>query len=180
MKNALTAAFFILLTPCLAFAEAQTGQSPKASPEIQKLGYYVGTWNGHGETKGGPFGAAGKLSSKQTCKWFTGGFQVICQGEEAGPTGTRGFLNILSYDPKSKHYAEYAVSSLGDIEYDQGGTLDGNRLVFLIKQSDGGKSVEIRYTETHVTPGLYSYRAEVAQTGAPWVSIAEGSITKVR
>jgi hypothetical protein len=62
---------------------------PKPAPEIQKLGCYVGSWEGHGETKAGPFGPAGKLSSEQTCEWFKGDFQVVCRGEEHGPTGTR-------------------------------------------------------------------------------------------
>jgi hypothetical protein len=62
---------------------------PKPAPEIQKLGCYVGSGEGHGETKAGPFGPAGKLSSEQTCEWFKGDFQVVCRGEEHGPTGTR-------------------------------------------------------------------------------------------
>src|SRR5690242_16126379 len=93
----------------LALGEAQADQAPKPGPEVQRLGYYVGTWEGHGETKGGPFGPAGKLSSKQTCNWFSGGFQVVCRGEERGPTGKRAFLNIISYDQQTKAYTEYSI-----------------------------------------------------------------------
>ena len=171
--------FFALLAPCVAFG--QTEQAPKPGPEVQALGYYVGSWTGHGETKGGPFGAAGKLSSKMTCTWFDGRFQVICRGEETGPSGTRGFLNILSYDPKTKSYSEYAVSSLGDTEYDQGGSLADGKLTFLLDGGgSGAKAVKIRYTETHVSPVGYTYRAEAATGGGPWTVIAEGVIAKIK
>src|ERR1043166_6785634 len=77
-----------------SFAQAPTAiaEQPKPEPEIQKLAYYLGAWKGEGETKGGPFGPAGKLSSTITCDWFAGGFDLVCRGEENGPTGKRTFL----------------------------------------------------------------------------------------
>lgn len=173
MKLPLVSALLLLSAPSFAGA-------PTRSPQIEKLGIYVGTWVGHGETKGGPFGAAGKLSSKQTCSWFAGGFQVVCRGEEHGPSGIRQFLNILAYDEKAKAYTEYSVSSFGEAEYDQGGSFDGRRLTFLISQKMGGKPVRFRYTETHMSSALYTYRAEVALNGKPWTELAEGEIRKVK
>src|SRR5579885_3040292 len=96
MKAPFSAVVLFMLAPCVAFGARAT--VPKRAPEIQKLGYYVGSWEGHGETKAGPFSPAGTLWSKQTCEWFKGGFQVVCRGEEHGPTGLRAFLNLLSYD----------------------------------------------------------------------------------
>jgi len=97
---------------CFALSISLFAQAPTASPiattppEVQRLGYYLGSWKGEGETKGGPFGPAGKLSSTMTCDWFAGGFHLVCRGEERGPTGTRTFLNILAYDEKAKAYTE--------------------------------------------------------------------------
>src|SRR5215831_731178 len=79
-------------------SQAATGQQPKPGREVQKLAYYLGTWRGEGETKAGPFGPAGKLSSTTTCEWFAGGFHLVCRGEESGPTGKRTFLKIRAYD----------------------------------------------------------------------------------
>jgi hypothetical protein len=180
MKTPRTAAVVLVLSSCCTFAMAGTSKQPKPGPEVQKLGYYAGSWEGHGETKGGPFGAAGKLSSKMTCNWFAGGFQVVCRGEENGPTGTRGFLNILSYDQKAKTYTEYSISSFGESEYDQGGSYIGNKLTFFVNEDAGGKPAKFRYTEAHVSPRLYTYRAEVAVAGKPWRVLAEGKITKLR
>ena len=179
MKTPLCAAVaFLLAAPCLAFAQVE--RMPKPGPEVQKLGYYVGKWKGEGETKGGPFGPAGKLSSEMTCNWFAGGFHVVCQGEETGPTGKRAFLNILAYDQKTKAYTEHAISSFGETENDQGGSLVGNKLRFLLGGNGGGKSPKFRYTEVHVSPILYTYQAEAAVGGRPWTVIAEGRIAKVK
>ena len=57
--------------------------------------YDLGSWRGEGETKGGPFGPAGKLSSTSTCEWFAGGFRLVCRGEETGPTGKRAGASIV-------------------------------------------------------------------------------------
>ena len=180
MKPLSGAVLFLMLPHCVAFAQAQTSKTPKPGPEVQKLGYYLGTWEGHGETMGGPFGAAGKLSSKMTCNWFTQGFQVVCRGEETGPTGTRAFLNILSYDQKAKSYTEYSISSFGEREYDRGGSYAGGKLTFVLNEDAGGKPAKFRYAEVHLSPVLFTYRADVALAGKPWSVIAEGKITKVR
>jgi hypothetical protein len=177
MKMLTRSAAFLFSAPLLWVAQAQAA---KPTPQVQKLGYYVGTWTGHGETKGGPFGRAGRLSSHQICSWFAGGFQVICRGEERGPTGIRQFLNILAYDETTKAYTEYSISNRGDAEYDKGGTWVGNRLTFLINEDAGGKPAKFRYSETHVSPSMYTYRAEVALGGKPWAVLAEGEIKKVK
>ena len=180
MKTPLGAILFLLLGSYLAFAAEPADQTPKPGPEVQKLGYYVGTWEGQGESKGGPFGPAGKLSSKMTCEWFAGGFQLVCRGEETGPTGKRAFLNIKSYDEKTKSYSEYSISSLGDREYAQGGSLVGGKLTYVTNVGAGEKTAKVRYTEEHVSPVLMTYKAEIAIGDGPWTLIAEGKIAKVK
>jgi hypothetical protein len=178
MKVVPNSAAALLLVCSLAPVHAEP--MPKPGPEVGKLGYYVGTWQGHGEIKASPLGRGGKLSSRQTCKWFRGGFQVICEGEETGPSGKRGFLNVLAYDREAKAYTEYSVSSRGEAEYDRGGSWRGRDLTFVVNQDAGGKPTKFRYTETHVSPSMYAYRAEVAVGGKPWTAISEGEIRKVK
>jgi hypothetical protein len=54
---------FIVCVCSLALSVSLFAQEPTASPiattppEVQKLDYYLGTWKGEGEAKGGPFGA---------------------------------------------------------------------------------------------------------------------------
>jgi hypothetical protein len=163
----------IATTPAATAATSPTPTSQseiEAKPEIQRLAYYLGNWRGEGETKSGPFGPAGKLSSTMTCDWFTGGFHLVCRGEERGPTGKRTFLNILAYDEKAKAYNEYGISSLGESEYSTGGSIVGNKRTF-VKDLDsdvGGKPTKLRYTEVQVSPTFYTYQAEASKDGAPW------------
>jgi Protein of unknown function (DUF1579) len=166
----------------IATTSSATSHQPKPGPEVQRLAYYLGSWRGEGETKGGPFGPAGKLSSNMTCEWFAGGFHLVCRGEERGPTGKRTFLNILAYDEKAKAYTEYGISSLGDIEYSTGGSIVGNKRTFVKDLDSGveGNPIKLRYTEVQVSPTLYTYQAEASKDGGPWTVIAEGKITKVR
>jgi hypothetical protein len=180
MKTPLIAAVVLLSAPSLVLAQPKTDQASKPSAEVQKLGYYVGTWEGHGETLAGPFGEAGKLSSKMACSWFAGGFQVVCQGEETGPSGKREFLNLKAYDEKAKAYTEYSISSFGETEYNQGGSFVGDRLTWVVDQDAGGKPAKLRYAETRLSPDLISYQAEVSVDGQPWTAIASGKIAKVK
>src|SRR5262245_28406395 len=175
----LTMGSFLLIVAHAASGHAATAQQPKPGPEVQKLGYYLGSWRGEGETKGGPFGPAGKLSSTTTCEWFAGGFQLVCRGEETGPTGKRTFLNIRAYDESAKAYTEYGISNFCESEYDTGGTIVGNKKTFVMDSEVGGKPTKLRYTEVQVSPTFFTYQAEASVGGGPWTVIAEGKVTKV-
>ena len=168
-----------LIAAQLALAPAARAQEPAPGPEIQKMAYYLGTWTGEGESKAGPFGPAGKLSSTTTCEWFAGGFHLVCRGEENGPTGKRTFLNIRAYDEKTKAYTEYGISSLGESEYNTGGTIVGNKKTFAFTLDMGGKPLALRYTEVQESSTLFTYLAEASVDGGPWAEIAEGKVRKV-
>lgn len=178
--KAILPAVLLIFAPCIALAGASQDQTPKPGPEIQKLGYYVGTWKGHGEAMAGPFGSGGKLSSEQTCDWFAGRFHIVCRGEETGPTGQRQYLNIIAYDEKAKAYTQYSISSFGETESDTGGHFTGNKLVYVLDQKDDGKPSKIRYTEVRVSPVLYTYQAEISVAGGAWTPIGKGEINKVK
>ncbi|MBI1212360.1 MAG: DUF1579 domain-containing protein [Alphaproteobacteria bacterium] len=177
MKKLVSAAALSLIAGA-NFALADEQQGP--SPEAQRLGYYIGTWEGHGESKGGPFGPPGALSSKFTCERFDGGFQVVCRGEEHGPTGSQKFLNIKSYDDTAKSYSEYSISSLGSSEYATGGSIVGNKLTYIREIGDAKEPVKIRYSEEYLSPMLLAYKAEASVKGGPWRLIAEGKIKKIK
>lgn len=174
----LTTVGCMILAAQAQIALGETPQGPRPGPEIQKLGYYVGTWKGEGAAKEGPFGPGGKLSSTTSCEWFDGGFHLVCRGEEQGPTGQRKFLNIRAYD-EAKGYTEYSISNLGEIEYNTGGSMAGNKRSFAFDSDLGGKPTKLRYTEEQVSPTLFTYLAEASVDGGPWNVIAEGKVTRV-
>lgn len=164
----------LLLAFLAAPARAQEPAAPKPPAGVAPLGYYVGSWLGQGEIGGE------KLASNFTCEWFSGGFQVICRGDESGPSGKRAFINIKSFDETGKSYSEYSASSMGETEYDRGGTLAGNKLVYLIDQESGGEPTRIRYTETRLSSDAMTYQVETSVSGGPWKEMARGEIKKVK
>lgn len=177
---------FALITTLLAACHATTAapveppaQQAADDPAIQKMDYYVGHWEGEGEAKEGPFGPAGKLSSTTTCEWFAGGHHLVCRGEERGPTGTRTFLSIRAYDAATQTYTEYGISSLGDTEYQTGGTMEGNQRSFTFDTEVEGKPLALRYVEVQESPTVFTYKAEASVDGGPWTEIAVGRVTKV-
>ena len=174
----LATSLFLLMAMQLTSATPATAQESKPGPEVLKLGYYLGTWTGHGQSKGGPFGPAGELSSTTSCEWFTGGYQLVCRGEESGPTGKRQFLNIKAYDEEAKAYVEFGVSSQGESEYSTGGTFAGNQRIFVSNIDMDGKPVKIRYVEEQKSPTSFTYQAEASVDGGPWTTIAEGEVRK--
>ena len=176
----LTMGAFLLIVAHAAAGHAVMAQQPEPGPEVKKMGYWVGSWRGEGETKGGPFGPAGKLSSTTNCEWFAGGFQLVCRGEETGPTGKRAFLNIRSYDEAAKSYTEYSISNLGESEYATGGSIVGNRKTFVVNNAADGKAIKITYTEVQVSPTLFTYQAAASVDGGPATVIAEGTVRKVK
>ncbi len=176
----ITMGSFVAIVALAVSGHAATTQNRRPGPEVRKLAYYLGTWRGEGEAKSGPFGPAGKLSSRTTCEWFAGGFQLVCRGEERGPTGKRAFLNIRAYDETAKAYTEYGVSSFGETEYDTGGSIVGNKKTFVLNSVLEGKPARIRYTEVQVSPTFYTYRAEASVDGGPWTVMAQGEVTKVK
>jgi Protein of unknown function (DUF1579) len=87
--------------------------TPGPSPEHKKLAAFVGTWEDEAEMKPGPFGAGGKMRLTETCRWFTGGFSIVCHTQTTGFMGDLKSLSVLGYDPEEKVYRLYEFNSTG-------------------------------------------------------------------
>ena len=72
------------------------------------------------------------------------------------------------------------MSSLGENEYSQGGSLVDGELTYISNVGEGDKALQVRYTEDHSSPGFLTYKAEGAMNGGPWTTIAEGKITRTK
>jgi hypothetical protein len=66
----------VTAVPCLAFGQAQTPTPPKPGPEVQRLGYFVGTWKYVARVLTDP---KGTYEGTQTWEWF------IQPRRESGP-----------------------------------------------------------------------------------------------
>ena len=91
----------------------------------------------------------------------------------SGPAGIR------AYDERAKAYTEYGISSLGETEYNTGGSVVGNKRIFEWSVDLGGKPTKLGYIEVQESPTFYTYHAEASVEGGPWTVLAEGRARKV-
>jgi hypothetical protein len=166
MRGLLLFAVLVVAIPGLAFGQSQIAPPPRPGPEIQRLGYFVGTWKTEDETV--------------TWEWFTGGFSLIGRVENSGPGLKSSELRIMTYDPVTGDYTQYKVTSVGP-----GGTL--SRLTVRgdtwLSQWDGtedGKPAKYRFAIVEVTPTSFSAKLETSLAGGPWIVTFETKGVKIK
>ena len=81
----------------LGAALAQAPEAPKPGPEHKAMDFFAGTWLAEAEMKPGPFGPGGKMTSRDVCEWFEGGFQLVCKGRGTSPMGPMSSMGVLAY-----------------------------------------------------------------------------------
>jgi hypothetical protein len=158
---------FSLAIPCLAAAQAPP---PPVGPEVQRLAYWVGTWNYKSAT----------ASSTITYQWFTGGFSLIGREEGTGSAGKYAYLRVLTYDPAEKMYTHYLVTSGGPGGILAQGTVTGNTFNWEWKGLVNGKPAAYRGTMVEVSPTSAAWKVERSIDGGPWSVTTEGTSTKVK
>jgi len=175
MKRALT---LLILIPALLFtlasilaAQAEP-QTPKPSPEHQRLHYFAGDWQTEWETKPGPNGPGGKVIVTDHNEML-GDFFVVFHREGRRPGGPGKEIGILGYDPERKVYTYDGFGDNGDVARATA-TVSGDTWVL---RAEGDKFKE-RFTLKEVSPTSYTFITEVSLDGGPWTKVEEGKATK--
>jgi len=157
---------------------AQMGAKP--GPEVQKLGYFVGTWTTEGTVSSGPWGAGGKFSWAETTEWMSGGFFVIGHWDfkmppELGGDGKEIFL--MGYDTNRNVYTFDAFSSHGRHQVSRG-TVNGDRWTWTSEGTYDGQDTKQKMTMKILSPTSYSLKLEVSMDRTTWMTFMEGKATK--
>ena len=158
-------------------AEEKKMEAPKPGPEVQKLGYFVGTWNSSGEIKENPMMPAGKMTSVDKCEWFSGGFQVVCHSTGKMAMGTMHGLGIAAYNAGEKVYTYMIADSSGYSGMSKG-TVDGDTWTYTSDEKMGDKVMHGRYTMVMSSPTSYTFKYEMSPDGTQWSTIMEGKTVK--
>lgn len=169
-------------TPALALCALTTSllaqETMKPGPEHARIGYFVGTWQLEGETAASPMGPGQRITGTETCEWFAGGFQLICQGDVSGPRGAGKSGSVWTYDPAQRRYTYYLYNSLGESFYVLG-SVEGKVWTWNAElPMEGGGTMKLRATLTEQPPVTYAYRVETSPDGATWTVVEEGQATK--
>jgi Protein of unknown function (DUF1579). len=167
----------VVLTAWTCLAAEQTREAPKPLPEHKALGYFAGKWTSESDMKPGPFGPGGKMTSHDDCKWFEGGFQIVCRSEAKGPVGSMTSMGVIAYIPGEHMYTYYGIDDKGMSELSVG-KKEGKTWTFLTKTQMGDQPVRSRYTIVEGTPTAYTFKWEASPDGEHWSTVMEGKSTK--
>ena len=178
--NALRVAFVLLTVPlCAGLALAEPPPVAKPGPEHERLAYFVGSWKMEGEVKENPFMPAGTFKGTESCKWFEGGFALVCKSEGQGPAGPTKSLAIMGYSIEEKVYTYYVVeNSPMTMTRAARGTFQDGTFVWDDESMLGGKTVRSRYTIKQLSPTSYSIRGEIMGSDGSWTTMMEGTSKK--
>jgi len=161
----------------LAVGVAVAQDAPKPGPEQKTMSYFVGKWTTEGEVKPSPFGPGGKMTSRDSCEWFAGGFQIVCRGEGKSPMGSMTTLGVLAYSPAEKSFTFYGIDSMGMSDWSKG-SKDGKTWTFASRSQMGGQTIHSRYTMTETSPTSYTFKWDTSPDGSKWSTVMEGQSTK--
>ncbi len=175
MRRIILASVVISMLFVLA-AQAQT-TPPQPGPELKKLGAFVGKWTGEGKFEATPFSKGGAVKSTMACRWFTGGYQVVCDSEDSGPTGVVKGIGIYGYKTEKKQYFSFGIDSMG---FGGPGTVKvaGNDWTFEANDTMGGKTFWFRTVVTLASPSEMTFKSDYSEDGKNWKPAAEGKMTR--
>lgn len=177
-RSVLLVLLLVLAVPWLAFGQAQTAPPPKPGTEVQRLGYFVGTWKYVGEVLTDP---KATYEGTVTWEWFPGGFSVVAKAEGTGVRG--GPMNemmIMGYSDTEKGYTSYTVSRSGANRTVRKYAVNGSVWTCEEEAAVNGRPAKARYTITEIPPASYTWKVERSVEGGPWTQTIDLKANKVK
>ncbi len=153
-------------------------EGPKPSPEVEKLGYFLGPWTSEGEIRPGPMGAGGATQGRDICRWMPGKFFIGCMMESKSPMGLMQVQGIMGYDTEKKVYRWWSFNNLGQYETATG-TLQDGTWTWTGESKMGDKLFKTRYVISDTKPEGYSFKFESSTDGKAWTPVMTGKTTKM-
>jgi hypothetical protein len=140
----------------------------------------VGKWTNESEMKASPLGPAGKMTGKDNCEAFAGGFHVVCRSESTGPMGSMKGLGLLGYSAEDKAYTYMGIDSMGTNDVAKGTMTGADTWVYNSEAKMGGKVMKSRYTIKKIDADSYSFSWDMADESGAWKNVMEGKSTRAK
>jgi Protein of unknown function (DUF1579) len=155
---------------------AQT-ETPKPTPELNKLNYFAGSWAAEGEMKPGPMGSGGKFTGTNRVEWMDGGFFLVTHSEFSGVMGKGTETAYMGYDSDDKTYTYDSFNSMGEVDHAKG-KVNGDTWTWLSETRMGSQTMKARLTIKVRSPKAYDFKFEMSPDGVTWNTALEGNDTK--
>jgi uncharacterized protein DUF1579 len=177
---------FVVSIAVLAIVSAQTVVAqtapsiPKPTAGHKALEFFIGTWKTDAYMSQNPLSPAGKVTGTITCEPFTGGFHVVCHTDANYPIGPLKMLGVYHYNPTDKVYTYFAIDSQGMGGPGKGTMPDDDTWVYTGEGKMGNIVTRSRYVVHKTSADSYTFKWEIAAGDQPWVTILEGTDTRVK
>jgi hypothetical protein len=154
------------------------GQQNGATAPLEKLGAFVGKWQGSGEMVNSAYSQAGKNSGETNCSWSPSHGFLICDQTVHLPSGTQNDLSLYTYNESDKSYAFFGHSRNDRNTRSPRLTIEGNIWTYANEFDEGSKHIKMRTVNEFKSPSLMLWRAEYSEDGTHWTSMGSGSMTR--
>ena len=148
-------------------------QETTRSPEVARLGDYVGHWSSTGQMRDDPAKPFTAITGGETCSWAAGGVAVLCQEKAGGESGGWEGVYILSYDAASGQYHVYGTETPG-LNMHAVGRVEGERWTWHTDPAPDGS--RLRYSFTPAGEGGRTMTVE-AGAGDDWTPVVKITYT---
>ena len=138
-------------------------QGQEASPELQKLDYWVGEWTSS---------ASDGSVEKSECNWLGDSF-VQCEGDFTDGS----MLWVMGYDAVAGGYTCAYFNGNGENGAFDSATLEGDTWTWLVEVPTGG---QYRQTFVMESEDVMISKGELTEDGVEWVVQVEDRMTRVK
>lgn len=174
MKYILVSA--MLITSFVAGA-AVAADSPPLSPELQKLGIFVGHWEFHGQTLETAFGKVGTWTWNEDCRWSDDQNFLLCSFANVWSGKSINSLVVDTYNNKDRSYWHYELFTDGQTglrPFISKMTIAGDTWTEYGQDEEHGKKISERITYRYNSPQEVDVEIQVSRDGAHWITVDHG------
>ena len=178
----------VAIVLCLCAGAPALGQSAQSSapssavqgPSQQQLamGFFAGPWKLTGTSKISPSSPAAPYNATATGEWIPGNFFMQITYKTHGPLGDVHMVRMMEFNPANNAYTYNEYNSLGE-HVVAVGSIEGKKWIFQTTKKLNGVTTTGRYTITFVSKDSYSFNSQLQKPGGGWVTITEGTATRV-
>lgn len=170
----------LLVVVASVFACAQAPSAPAGpTPQQQVMGYFVGEWSLEGTQKISPTSPPAAFHGKEKSEWVSGQYFVETHSSTHGPLGDVRGTRVMEYNPADNIYTYNAYNSLGE-HIMATGHLDGGTWTWTAEQKLNDVIVKARYIFNFASKNSYTFKSEVASPSGAWVTVMEGTATRIQ